>query len=593
MNYLTKSPLKSNYENENIDYIQYINKTPNYILFKNYCHHCHCHCHCHSFQNKLHHDITYSRIYHNYPLKLNLEQEHKYHHPLRNKSANNLFISYNKNSFEKLNKANKTNPNINENANNQKNIENDKKNLIADINNRYVSPKINNKDNLFNSYLYNYDYGTKKNKYNDISKYYNNKISSSYGNNLYSYLNNLNNNKKEKKYIVNNLEAKIKHAKSFHIKRKGLSQYFHVNPKKYSYGGEILETTNTTKNHQYKEVFATSNSKDKVLQKSVVINYNNYNNNENISNKDNLKSKNNIKDHKYINQRYNSFNNSPKNLSRNFTFQTKESKTELKPKIIHETNNTKYVELKEIKNVQTEKYLYKPNDVINYNSYINNNYNTNNNSNDFQNHNLYANNNNINLNSKTNQFQTNKYQPYYNYKYSKENTSSNINNIKKIPKSYSVSSINNYKNKNNNVKTNIKNEYDNDLSNIYDYETIKKKVKLALLQKQLSEKQKQKTFNNGKNQENLKNKKYLEKFLSKGHLKPDNNNFNNINNSLYPKTNKLLEDQKLKNIKKNLIILNNKNNDNKMLYSLKNNFRGKKNDYTKNKIKNKLKIWKP
>ena len=616
MNYLIKSPLKSNLYTQYNDYNHYINKTPNYIsriCLKNFSHICYCPCHCHTIKNKMPHNISYSRIDYINPIELDFEQKYKYHHALRNRSASNLFIPQN-NSFEKLkmkynkkynvNSDNKQNKLIYRNYNN---LESDKKRLETENNYRYQDINYKNNNKFGNNF--NFDYRNIKIKNKNINNIY-----SSYNKNL----NNLNinkNNKNNKNFILNKYETKIKPVKSFQIKRKELSQYYHTaNPKKYSYGGEKLETANNTNNHQYKEVYETS--KDKILQKSRVINFNDTQDGDDFLNKDdNIKNelnnelyinndKNNKNNNKIVNYRYKTYQNSPKMISRN-TYISKDTNNVLKPKIVNETNNTKYVESKDLnknKNKSEKKYLYKSNGEINYyrNNLNNNNYKINNIS-----YNLdFDTNNNNNLNNTSNPIEINNYKNH-NYNYYKTNTYSNINHLKSIPKSYSVSNLNNYKvSTYKNLKSNIKNEYDNDYSNNFnqnkkenniDYETIKLKVKLALLRKQMYEQEKQKIFNSGKNlnlnnRDYIENKKYLEKFLSKGNQNPII--VNNNNNSLLSKTKNLLEEKKFRNMKKFLNTQNN-DNDNKILYSFKKSLREKNNEYNKNIINPKLKVWKP
>ena len=61
---------------------------------------------------------------------------------------------------------------------------------------------------------------------------------------------------------------------------KNSSNKSHSNIKRYSYGGNKLKIATITNNHSYKEILATSSSKDKIFKKSRVINYNTENNNE-------------------------------------------------------------------------------------------------------------------------------------------------------------------------------------------------------------------------------------------------------------------------------------------------------------------------
>ena len=606
MNYLAKSNILPNIYTQNKCYNHY-NKTQNItrMYFKNYCHtcHCHCHCHCHNLKNQLFQKIYCSRINNINPIDIYLEQKNKCNQPKRNRSAYNLIIPQNTDdSFEQLKK--KYYPQYNENTekentlipkNNYNLDKDDIKKYQTENNYSYKELKPNIKENINNNY--NYDYKKIKLKKKDINDIY-----YSFNNNLnklnYININNNNNNN------INNLflyryEAKIKPVKSFQIKRKELSQYYHiVNPKKYSYGGEKLETVNSTTNHQYKEVKGTSNSKDgKNLPKSRVIYYNELNNIDDISNKDYLKSKLNnelyykIKNQPSENYRYISYQNSPNNISRNIYSVKYESKT-LKPQVINETSNTKFVESKNLQKTQSQKYLYNPKGDIIYRNNLNNNYIDNNISNGLKEtivkNNIYK-------------------SPNYNHNTTNiTNNNSNINNIKSV-KSYSVSNLNNFKEINSNkLNANINNDdYNNDFSqnnnqnnkdnknnNITDYETIKQKVQLALLRKQQYEQERQKLFNNQKNpnyKEYIKdNKKYLEKFLSKGDQKPI---LTNDNNSLVSKTQKLLEKKKFKNMGKK--DSNMANNDNKILFSLIKNLKEKNNDNNKNIIKPKLKAWKP
>ena len=73
----------------------------------------------------------------------------------------------------------------------------------------------------------------------------------------------------------------------------------------------------------------------------------------------------------------------------------------------------------------------------------------------------------------------------------------------------------------------------------------------------------------------MKSKKYLERFLNKREYNP-----NNIEDNLYDRTKKIIEQKKLRNSKKGLN------------FKLKNNFRDKVN-HNKHVIKSKIKAWKP
>ena len=131
-------------------------------------------------------------------------------------------------------------------------------------------------------------------------------------------------------------------------------------------------------------------------------------------------------------------------------------------------------------------------------------------------------------------------------------------------------------------------------NNKVDYEILKQKVKLALLRKQMQEQEKQKKINDENNYiniDNLKSKKYLEKFLSKGEQNPKIKKDNN----LLERTKKYIEEKKIRNAKKNhnYNYMDMQNRENKILYSLKNNLRDKNYNFNKNIIKPKLKAWKP
>lgn len=611
MDYETRSPLLTDSNLEKINYNNYTNKNQDYIYHSNICykffhHPCHCKCHCHYQYHNLHHNILNSRNNNINQTDIDLEQRYKLY-PQRNKSLNNLLYSQNNNSLEDLKRKyyNIYNDNNNKNRNNQ--IYNNYKYK----NNIYTNDNIKKLDKNYSSP----NLIIKKNENSDNRNNYNN----------YSFKdikiknNNINNSKNNlEKNINNNIKNnKIKPSKSFQIKRKELSQYYHTsNPKKYSYGGDILETVNNADNHKYKEVIGTSNSKDKNINKSRVIygsqnnnidmNTNNNNNKYNNDDYSKIEVNNNylndrLKNHKYINYRYKSYQNSPKKISRNILYEPKETNTEIKKKILKETYNTRLVESKELKKSPTEKYLYNSNndDDIKYRNNLNKLYNQKQISNGIKSDNdnnnyLYQKDNKYNINNKIN----------IDYDYYKVNNYK----MKNIPKSYSFNNLNHHNSYNlKNIKNNYNTEYENNFSyndnqknhnnknnnNIIDYEMIKLKVKLALLRKQMYEQERERIFNNKKNEiimnKDLQNKKYLEKFLSKGHIKP------NIadNNNLFEKTKKLLEAKKLKNIKKELNNKIKQNNENKILYSLKKNLRDKNDIYKNDMIKPKLKMWKP
>ena len=614
MDYETRSPLLTDLNLEKINYNNYTNQNPNYNseIYYKYCHHpCHCICHYNFRCKNLHHNILYCRNNDINLTQLDLEQKYK-NNPQRNR--NNLLYSKNNNSLEELKRKyyNYYNQNKNTNTNNQiynyryKN-ESYTKDKNKKLDKNYSSPNLiikkNDKSDNINNYN-NYSFKDIKIKNNDL----------------------IDSNNHLEKNITNIKNKVIKPSKSFQIKRKELSKYYHIsNPRKYSYGGEILETVTNADNHRYKEVIGTSNSKDKNINKSRVI-YNSKNNNiDTNTNNDNLNLKievnNNylddkINNHKYINYRYKSYQNSPKKISRNLLlYKPKENNTDINKKIIRETYNTRLVESKELKKSPSENYLYNLNNDnnINYRDNLNNIYEKNQISSGIKfdknkNNYLYQNDNKYKINKINNisysNFNENNDNINFDYDY-KINNYKNSNCLKNIPKSYSFNNLkphNSYNLKN--IKNNYHTEYENDFSNNeiqnnknnqknnnVDYEMIKLKVKLALLRKQMYEQERERIFNDEKNDiiyKDLQNKKYLGKFISKGNIKPNIAN----NNSLFERTKKLLEAKKLRNMQKELNNKNKQNNENKILYSLKKNLREKNDIYKNDMIKPRLKICK-
>ena len=602
MDFLTRSPLVTETNLENYEYNNIISKTPNYNFKKyyDYFHNpCTCLCHCHSRAHNLLDNISYSQI--DFPEYCKLYTENKYNlYPKGNKSTNNIFISQNNNLFDdKLRQ--RYNKNFNKRTvfdyKRKKGYHTDYNSKKLELNRNYSYPNIkiknnskneNDNDNIYN----NYNFKSVKIKGGNIHNSYNNNLN----------INDINQSILLKKY-------NIKPFKSFQIKRKELSQYYHVsNPKKYSYGGKKLQTVNSTDNHKYKEVMGTSESKENKMKKKRVINFNGIKNSDNDINKSNDKikieinndiSNSNVKNHKFLNTRYMSYQNSPKNIPRNLSYEPREIKTELNQRILKETYNTRLFESKNLKNSKGDNNLY---DKSNEKDYI---YNSNNIKNGLKidtSTYLYKNDNKNNINKIPNSININN-NKNDNYNYYEVKTKTYSNNPKNIPKSYSVSNLDNYQYNNSyNLKNKYKQAYDNNFSNNYnqnnndanvDYEMIKLKVKLALLRKQMYEREKERIFNDQMNLMNMdyynKNKKYLETFLSKENQRPRVLN----DNSLLLKTKKLLEEKKLRN-KQRELIKNMNNNENKILYSLKKNLRDKNSEYNKNSIiKPKLKVWKP
>ena len=517
---------------------------------------CRCHCHCHQRLNQ----ISYSKIDYQNQQKTNDERNYNYM-PLRNKSTNDLLYSFNKNTFDDIKNKNCTSYNYHEIKDKYKKY--DENNIIR--------LQKNKNNNIINN--------VKKIEINDCNNY--NYKTSTYNSKNYNF----------NKFDIEPLK------KSLYVKRKELTKYFHViNPKRYSYGGKKLQTSTNKNNHQYKEVIKTSYSKDKNTKNGRVINFNEFNNdNDNNNNnkkissyKDKYKSQpktetnnninNNNKDN--YNYLYVSYQNSPTNI--NITTyksqsQSKEGKIGggTQSRIIRETYNTRLVDSKDLAN--SEKYLHNSNMDNKYRSYTHNNSNTSSkimsdviNVNGINNNKIPAN---------KNFFGVNSY----------------LNNKKNMPKSYSVNDLNDYKttnlyNINNEYPNKNKNENDylNNLNNEnrIDYEMIKLKVKLALLEKEKFEQQKKKNkiSNNEKqkiNNEYLKRKNYLEQFLNKSNKKRTITR----DNTLLEKTKKLLKEKKANNGKKDKNDIIAQSNSNTILYSLKHNLRDKKDCYNKNLIR--------
>ena len=601
MDFLNRSPLITETNLENYECNNFISKTPNYNfkMYYDYFHNpCSCLCHCHSRAHNLLHNISCSRI--DFQDYSKLYTENKYHlYPKANKSTSNIFISQNNNLFDD-NLRQRCDKNYNKRTifhyKRKKDYQNDYNNKKKELSRTHSYPNIQIKNNSKN-----------ENSNDDIYNNYNFKSVKIKGGNMHnSYNNNIGINDANQNILLK--KYNIKPLKSFQIKRKKLSQYYHIsNPKKYSYGGKKLQTVNSTNNHKYKEVTGTSVSKENEMKKSRVINFNELKNKDNDINTSNDKikieinndtSNSNVKNHKFLNTRYMSYQNSPKNISRNLSYEPTEKKSELNQRILKETYNTRLFESKNLKNSKGNINL---NDISNEKDYKYNFNNIKNGLNIGTSDYLYRNGNKNNINKIPNSININNNK---NDNYNYYGVKTYDNNLKNMPKSYSVSNLDNYEdNISYNLKNRYKRAYDNNFSNDYnqnnnndanvDYEMIKLKVKLALLRKQMYEQEKERIFNDQMNLMNVdyynKNKKYLENFLSTENQRPRVLN----DNSLILKTKKLLEEKRLRN-KQRELIKNMNNNENKILYSLKKNLRDKNSEYNKNSIiKPRLKVWKP
>ena len=512
-------------DSEEIDYNNHINKNPTYYsgIFSDVTHHpCPCNCHC-----RLHvltHKISYCNNKYTNLLDLNSEKRYKYNNNsnhVRNKSMINIINNNNKNFIDELRKK----------YGNTYATRDNKKNY-------------NNKCNI---YLYkpNVESDTEsiiKNNNNKIKKH--NIISNSYKD--------IDINKKNEQIIHYNNDIKPKY--SFNVNRNVTSKYYHsITPKKYSYGGENLQTVTNTNNHRYKEIFCTSKANDiKKYNDNNAFSFNSIDNNKSqyisridnnntmkveINDENSLKN-NNLKNPKYINYRYDNSTIQPNDITRNISMVLKEPKTEINTKIVKETYNTRLVDLKNIKNKN----------------------------NTFNQKHLHLNNQNINTDNNKNNINTISYDKAIKLPYSyllkqtkkdniiklsnksnndKKNDNNNnfykvnayISSKKHIPKSYSLSNINNKKvpstyhfktieneydfkylnnfnntntddiinnDINNNNNNNELNDFNNNIlyknninnnNNKVDYEILKQSVKLALLRKHINELKRQKKSN--------------------------------------------------------------------------------------------------
>jgi hypothetical protein len=192
---------------------------------------------------------------------------------------------------------------------------------------------------------------------------------------------------KKNKSTIDKKNNDIQPMNSSELKRKKLAQYYHIiNLKKYSYGGDQLETVNEANNHKYIEIKGTSsnkslsiNSKNKNKNKfnfdykdklKIEINDNN-NSNFTTNNNTSIINNNIEKDNYNYNYNYNfnymdypfkTLHNSP--MYSNKIAQNKEFKSS---KILKETYNTRFVDLKNLKKSPSQQYLYNVNEDIIFN----------------------------------------------------------------------------------------------------------------------------------------------------------------------------------------------------------------------------------
>ena len=545
---LTNSPNKNNENLEIKEYIQYTDKIPDINLrihTHNCCHHCCCKCKCHFMDHNnhnLYHNISFSNLNYINPIDRDLYQQNN-NIITRNKSANNLKINKIRNSFDNQKKIYYNNINVNRNY-------------------KIYDDKIDN-----HKYMNNYP-GKIENYNNNYRnmKYLKNNSNKNNVNNT-NYLNSNKKNNHYTKFRNGNLSKNL-----LQIKRKQLSKFYHIrNPKKYFYGGKLLQTASNPNNHKFKEIIGRSKSKDKNLIKNKIINFND----KNISYDAISRNENNENLGINNNYQYKSFQKSPKYLNNNTTFyDSNKKKNDLESsEIVQETNNTRLVNLKYLKKSPTEKYLYNSNEKIKHRNNLD----------------KYLFKKNNDLENKYNSYSKNENNTNNNYNINKLNNNEKyeykINN--NFQKSYSLTNLNTNNSNSINLKTIFQNEYDSyNNSNNNDYSSLNNKNHII-------EHEKQNILKNRKNlinEDYLKDKKYLEKYLNR------NNKKKRIikDNSIIERTKKLLRKNKLENEVNNLNKINYKDfYGNRILYSLKNNFIERNNDYNKNIVKPKLKIGKP
>ena len=549
----------------NIKFNKHTNKTPTYHskpyfsnIFRSckcschfipchyHCHHCHFHC-----QHNSPHNISCSKI-----------NDIKTMNDLQNYNYDNLNKEENRKYANFPNYKENNSPKINNNKSNN-NLYQVEDNDIYDYkpnHNLYFDNNLAENNNYNNIHVINY---STQNNDNIIG---NNNI---IDNHKYHTITHKNINKDENNgndTINNNIEINKSETQRFNppqIERREISRYYHtIVPRIYSYGGdEGIQISYTIDNHRNREIYETSDNKN---IKSIL---------KNLPKNNKLKSgkikDNNISSTDYFNYRYKEMDYFPEYL----TLQTSE---------------------KRLKNNPSGKLLFNSNGEINYNnsnikdsnntkiSPEDDEYNINSRDNFFNSYNKYdtLNNENNNIKFRNRQYDNNKYKSNNisksnnNYNYFEENTNRNLynniykNNIYSIPKSYSLTNLkrnklsnppifqkeNNFENTNQMIKP----------KNI-DYAILRQAVKLALLKKQMKEQEKRWNLNNG----NMKNNKNLENFL-KNRYKQKPRIVNDYA-TLLEKTNKLLENKK---------------------HRKESDF-NYKNDYNRNMLQAKLKMWKP
>ena len=494
MKSITKSPITSKCNLNNAYFNNYKNKSPNISSKLSFNENeitnniCNCSCHHHNNQKEIHRDFSYDNISSNKIRNVKIMQ----------KSDNN--ISLKKRDFIK-------------NKSTYKSTTNPKSNyyLFREIKNNYVS---NYNPNTQKSYINNHSH---KNIISTSDNAYKN----------HSFINIKETNQKEDK------EKKIYRVK---LKRNQLAKFYsHIGLKKYPYNKERIETTDNTNNHKYTEIYGNSG-----------INNNNL-----------------IERNKNHNSQINNYRYSLSQClsrSRNNNGGLEEQKDSgISSRILKETNNTRLLEVKspskEIKNVYYRNLYLDDNKKNLFQSYnndrriiynnINNNTNyrykiTKNESNNISNNNKFNKRPEINVN--------NFYEPN-NTPICAKNNNKFITKQNHIP--YSLLSKNsnidqnNKCNTNSNIDINAKKKMcmlrNNRINNI-NYNILKQKVRLSLLNKQMYEQKRNCIFNNEKYYEKI-NYNGDNGIYEKTRKLMDNYNclgiFNNINNINFEKENRI------------------------------------------------------
>lgn len=530
---------------------------------------CHFHCqHCNHCKHSLYRNISFSKISHINPT-------------ISDSSLNFNYSSTNNNSMIYLNKEE------NNNLKNPKEMSDSKNNNLNEVKTKkYRNLKRSEtegyyfrRNKLKNKFIYNHDIKKK---------------------NLI---------KKDKK-IVDKKNNEIQPLNLSDLKRKKLAQYYHiVNLKKYSYGGDQLETVNEANNHKYIEIKGTSSNKSLSInfKDKIKINFDykdklnieiNDNNNSNFTTNNNTSIiNNNIENDNYnLNYNYNfkymDYPFKTSQISPKFSNKNVKNEELKSSKILKETYNTRFVDLKNLKNSPSQQYLYNSNEDIIF---------SNNKIKESIKKDIPINNKDDNLKEGNN---NNVYLKTYDSNLKNKDSINNKYNFNKRYESNNLHKINSYQSKKINskkynyvnfydLKTNLKNKYNIQNEN-NDFNSKKDNFdQNSLKQKEASVKSKKMNVEPKKdNNMILKNKKYLEKFLT-----TNNQTSQYINdNMIHVKKKKSLEEKEIKKEKNNENThLNNdlNNNENKILYNIIKGIKDKNTDHNKIIIKSKSKIWKP